>query len=148
MLLAEPKITVYGVCHSPILASYGITAPAGFPSPAADFVEEEIDLNKHLIPRPHSTYIVRAVGDSMVNAHILPNTLLVVDRSIKATNNRIVVAVIDNEFTIKRFVKNSSGIRLMPDSPNPKYQPIPITEDMNFSIWGTVIHIIIKALDV
>jgi DNA polymerase V len=132
----------------PVLPGYGFVANAGFPSPAADFVEEEIDLNKHLIPRPNSTYIVRAVGDSMINAHIPDNTLLVVDRSIKPVNNRIVVAVINNEFTIKRFIQNSSGIRLVPESPNPRYKPIPIVEGVDFSIWGVVTHIIIKAADV
>jgi DNA polymerase V len=132
----------------PVLPGYGFVANAGFPSPAADFVEEEIDLNKYLIPRPNATYIVRAVGDSMINAHIPDNTLLVVDRSIKPVSNRIVVAIINNEFTIKRFIQNSSGIRLVPESPNPRYKPIPIVEGMDFSIWGVVTHIIIKATDV
>ena len=143
----EPQITFHAISgiHSPILACYGSMVQAGFPSPASDFLEDDIDLNQLLIPRPNSTYLVRVTGNSMVNAHIPEGALLVVDRSVKPANNRIVVAVINNEFTVKRFIKNSSGIRLLPESPNPKYKPIPITEGMEFSIWGTVTNIIINA---
>ena len=149
-LTTEQKITIHAIAlnESPILASYGLVVQAGFPSPASDFLEEDIDLNHLLIQRPSSTYVVRATGDSMVNAHIPENALLIVDRSLKPTNNRIVVAVIDGEFTIKRFVKNSSGIRLMPESNNSKHKPIPITDEMDFSIWGVVTQIIINAANV
>jgi DNA polymerase V len=77
----------------------------------------------------------------MIEAHIPDQSLLVVDRSIKPANGNIIVAIVNGEFTVKRFIKNSSGIRLMPA--NPKYKPIVITEDMEFAVWGTVTKIII-----
>lgn len=116
--------------------------PAGFPSPAADYMEESIDLEQYLRPNPVSTFIVRCKGDSMIDAHITPDCLLVVDKSLSASNNKIVVAVVNGEFVLKYFIKNSSGIRLMPA--NKKYNPIPITEEMDFSIWGVVTKIIIN----
>ena len=79
----------------------------------------------------------------MIDAHITPNSLLIVDKSVTPVNNKIVVAVVNGEFLLKYFIKNSSGIRLMPA--NKKYPPIPITEDMDFSIWGTVTKIILNA---
>lgn len=123
------------------LRYYDYAIPAGFPSPAADYLMEEIDLSKELMPHPLSTFIVKVTGDSMIDAHILPGSKLVVDRSIKPHSNSIVVATINGEFTVKRFIKNSSGIRLLPA--NPRYQPIPITEGMEFSVWGVVTQILI-----
>ncbi len=143
----KPDITFHKIAfhETSILTGFGIDVQAGFPSPAGDYLEEEINLNQYLIPRPNSTFIVRVKGDSMLNAHIPDNSLLVVDKSVKPVNNRIVVAIVNNEFTVKRFIKNSSGIRLLPESPNPKYKPIPITDEMDFRIWGTVTSIIINA---
>ena len=129
---------------NPITAMYGGSVQAGFPSPAADYMEEDIDFNKLLCPRPSSTVVVRATGESMIGAFIPDQAYLIVDKSIKPANNCIVVAIVNGEFTIKRFIKNSSGIRLM--SANPKFQPIPITDDMEFTIWGTVTKIIIDPL--
>ena len=82
----------------------------------------------------------------MAEANIPDNALLIVDRSIKPLNNMIVIAVVNGEFTVKRFIRNSSGIRLMPA--NSKYPPMPITEDMDFRVWGTVTQIIINAYTV
>ena len=127
--------------ENPIMSLYAGPVKAGFPSPAADYMEDDIDFNKLLCPRPSSTVIVKAEGESMAGAYIPDQAYLVVDKSIKPSNNCIVVAIVNGEFTIKRFIKNSSGIRLMPA--NPKFEPIPITEDMDFSIWGTVTKIII-----
>ena len=147
-LIAQPtpSLQVFNIrqTENPILSLYAGSVPAGFPSPAADYMEEEIDFNKLLCPRPSSTIVIRATGESMVGAFIPDQAYLVVDRSIKPVNNNIIVAVVNGELTIKRFIKNSSGIRLMPA--NPKYQPIPITGDMEFSIWGTVTKIIIDPL--
>jgi len=116
---------------------------AGFPSPAADYIEDDINLADYLAPNPVSIYLVRVVGDSMMDAHIPNNSLLIVDKSIHPRNNQIVVASINGEFTVKRLIKNGSGIRLMPA--NTKYPPIPITEEMDFRVWGTVTRIIIDA---
>jgi DNA polymerase V len=126
------------------LRMYDVSIPAGFPSPAADYREEEIDFNHLLRPRPSSTFVIKVDGNSMIEAHIPDQSWLVVDRSIKPASGNIVVAVVNSEFTVKRFIKNSSGIRLMPA--NPKYNPIVITEDMDFIVWGTVTKIIIDPL--
>lgn len=124
----------------------GGSVPAGFPSPAADYLEEEIDFNQYLKPRPNATFVIRVKGDSMIDAHIPDNALLIVDKSLKPSNNSIIIAVVDNEFTVKRLIKNSSGIRLMPA--NNKYKPIQITEDTDFRVWGVVTQIIIDAKNV
>ena len=140
-----PEIEILNYQTNPILIRYyDTTVPAGFPSPAMDYMEEEIDFNHYLRPRPSSTFIIRVKGESMIEANIPDNALLIVDKSLKPANNMIVVAIVNGEFTVKRFVKNSSGIRLMPA--NPKFNPIPITEGMDFAIWGTVTKIIIDTL--
>ena len=146
ILVEKEEVKIYRVISSSCvtLEQYYGAVPAGFPSPAADYIMEEIDLSKELMPRPLSTFIVKVTGDSMIEAHIPPNARLVVDRSIKPRNNSIVVAVVNSEFTVKRFFKNSSGIRLMPA--NARYLPIPITEGMEFSVWGVVTQIIIDPL--
>ncbi len=132
---------------APILSSkipvilYRSCIPAGFPSPAQDYMEEEIDLQKLLIDHPLSTFLVRVKGDSMINANIPENALLVVDRSLKPHHNNIVVAVINGEFTVKRLLKKRSGIVLQAE--NPSYPPIIIAEGMDFMIWGVVTKIII-----
>jgi DNA polymerase V len=142
----QPEILFYRPIDTECvtLRVYGSSVPAGFPSPAADYIMEEIDLGKELIPKPLSTFVVRVTGDSMIDAHIPPQSRLVVDRSLKPRNNSIVVAVVNGEFTVKRFFKNSSGIRLMPA--NKKYHPIPITEGMEFSVWGIVTQILIDPI--
>jgi DNA polymerase V len=139
--------TLYRVAdESPIMARYAQSVSAGFPSPAADYLEEEINFNTYLMPHPNASFVMKVEGDSMIQANIPNNALIIVDRSIKPTNNKIVVAIVNGEITVKRFIQNSSGIRLMPA--NPKYNPIPITEDMDFRIWGTVTKIIVDALTV
>jgi DNA polymerase V len=130
--------------NNTVFPLYDARIPAGFPSPAADFLEEEIDLNKLLNPHPQASFIVRVKGDSMIDACIPDGAWLVVDRSIKPANNRIVVAWLNGEFTVKRYICNSSGVRLMPA--NDKYPPMPITEGMDFLIWGTVSKILIDTL--
>ncbi|MEO7141102.1 MAG: translesion error-prone DNA polymerase V autoproteolytic subunit [Ferruginibacter sp.] len=132
--------------ESPIAARYAQSVAAGFPSPAADYAEEEINFNTLLMPHPNATFVMRVQGDSMVEANIPDNSLIVVDRSIKPSNNMIVVAIVNGEITVKRFIKNSSGVRLMPA--NAKFKPLPITEEMDFRVWGTVTKIIIDALTV
>jgi DNA polymerase V len=116
--------------------------PAGFPSPASDYMEEEIDLKKYLQPNPTSIFIAKAVGDSMINAPIPNNSLLVVDKSLKPKNNSIVIASVNGEHTVKHFVKTRTGIFLAPN--NPLYRPVKITKDIDFAIWGVVTHVIIN----
>jgi DNA polymerase V len=114
---------------------------AGFPSPAGDYVESEIDLAEILVPHPSSTFFVRVNGDSMKDASIPDGALLVVDKSLRATSGKIVVAIVNGEFTIKRLVKTPRSWVLHPE--NHAYMPIQITEEMRFEVWGVVTKIII-----
>lgn len=113
---------------------------AGFPSPALDFVDASIDLNKHLIKHPSATFYGRVKGDSLKNAGIDNGDLLIIDRSIEPTNGKIAVCFIDGEFTAKRIQLNKKEIWLIPENEN--YNPIRVTEDNNFLIWGIVTHVI------
>lgn len=125
---------------------FPVFVPAGFPSPAADYIEEEIDLNKFLKGNSASTYIIRVIGDSMIGAHITDNALLVVDRSAKPVHNSIVLASINGESTVKRLCIRDGIKSLIPA--NPKYKPIEITDDMEVKIEGVVTNIIINAKQV
>src|SRR5687768_9790394 len=115
---------------------------AGFPSPASDYMEEDIDLKKYLQPNPTSIYLARAKGQSMVNAHIPDDSLVVIDKSLKPKNNSIVIASLQGEFVIKHFIKTHAGIFLAPN--NPSFKPVRITPGMDFSVWGVVTHVIIN----
>jgi DNA polymerase V len=115
---------------------------AGFPSPAADYMEEDIDLKKYLQPNPTAVYLARVQGDSMINDHIPNDSIVVIDKSIKPTNNSIVVATLEGENLIKHFVTTQTGRFLT--SSNPAYRPVRITDEMDFAIWGVVTHVIIK----
>ena len=110
--------------------------PAGFPSPADDHAEKRLDLNEYLIDQSESTFFVRIKGDSMIDAGILDNDVVIVDRSKSAAINDIVLASIDGEFTVKVLAKNSEGPYLMPA--NKEYKPIHIKSDSEFEIWGVV----------
>jgi len=129
-----------------LIPFYPVFIPAGFPSPAADYIEEEIDLNKFLKGNSLSTYIIRVQGDSMIGAHITDNSLLVVDKAVKPRHNSIVVASINGEVTVKRLSMMDGIISLIPA--NVQYKPIVITEEMNFEIKGVVTNIIINAKQV
>lgn len=115
---------------------------AGFPSPADDYIEDRIDLNRELIRNPSSTFFGRVNGDSMINAGIGDGDLIVIDKSIEPRDGSIVVCVIDGEFTVKRFQKINGEIFLMPE--NEKYKAIKITNENDFRVWGTVTYTIKK----
>ena len=119
---------------------------AGFPSPANDYLEERIDLNREIIRHPHSTFIIDCEGDSMINAFIPPKSRLVIDRSIKPQNGDIVLAILNGEFTVKYFKKNDFKCWLIPA--NKKYPDIEVTPEMEMQVWGVVIHILINPNDV
>ena len=114
--------------------------PAGFPSPAEDYKQESLDLNRHLIKNPASTYFVKVSGDSMVKAGIHPGDLLVVDRSLEAADKKIVIANINGELTVKRIRIFSSRVVLEPENDN--YQPQELTEGEDLQIWGVVTNVI------
>ena len=109
---------------------------AGFPSPAEDHLEQRLDLNSLVIENPSATFFVRVAGESMKDAGITDGDILVVDRSIEVWENRIVVAVIDSEFTIKRFTRQSESVVL--EAENPDYPAIKITPETDFAVWGVV----------
>jgi len=124
-----------------------ITAPlfncrvsAGFPSPADDYIEQALDLNQLLIQKPAATFFVRAEGDSMIGAGIHNNDILVVDRSLEAVPNKVVICALDGELTVKRLVSKQGRLVLMAE--NPLYPDIPIHEDIDMTIWGVVTNVI------
>ena len=109
--------------------------PAGFPSPADDF-HETFDIVSHIVKHPTATFFMRVAGDSMTGAGIFDGDLVVVDRSLEAVSGDIVVAIIDGEFTIKRFRRSGSTVELVPE--NAKYRKITLHEGMELEIWGVV----------
>ncbi len=115
---------------------------AGFPSPAENYIEETLDLNKHLIKNPPATFLVRVDGDSMINAGIHPGDIIVVDRSVEAKNNDVIIAIVDGQFTVKRLSVKNDKVALIPENPN--YQAIYILDEMEFEVWGKVISVIHK----
>ncbi len=113
---------------------------AGFPSPALDAPYEELDLTHFLIPNPASTFFIRATGDSMRDAGIFSNDVLIVDRSLEPSNGDVVLAAINGEFTVKRLFKKDDVVELRPE--NPRYPVLKIDEEMDFIVWGVVKKVI------
>lgn len=115
---------------------------AGFPSPAEDFKEVRISLDKELIENENATFYARVRGNSMIDANIEDGDLLVIDRSIETRNGKIAVCMIDGEFTIKRLKVEKDQIFLMPE--NNAFKPIKVTEDNELIVWGIVTYVIKK----
>ncbi|MBE7170555.1 MAG: translesion error-prone DNA polymerase V autoproteolytic subunit [Williamsia sp.] len=113
-----------------------------FPSPAREYTEPGIDLNKELIQHPHATFFMQVETDAMIDAHMPPGSLLVIDRAIPAKNGDIIVAVLSGAFTVRRLVKNEHTCWLYPA--NRQYREQKITPEMNMTIWGVVIQIIVN----
>lgn len=114
---------------------------AGDPSPADDGIEDKVDLNAYLIGNPADTFMVRAAGESMTGANIFQGDTLIVDRSLKPANGKIVVAAVDGQITVKRFDKDKRGtVSLLPE--NPDFSPIVLTEGNELTILGVVTNII------
>jgi DNA polymerase V len=128
------------------IALFSNKVHAGFPSPAMDYMEERIDLNKEFIKHPLATFIVECTGDSMINAFIPPKARLIVDRSVSPKSGDIVLAVLNGEFTVKFLKKNDYNCFLVPA--NSKYKEIKILPEMNMEVWGVVTSIITDAKDV
>ena len=131
------KTDNYTKCRVPLFLN---PVAAGFPAPTEDYIEGKIDLNRHLVKHPDSTFLVRVVGESMQDAGIHPRDLLVVDRSLEAISGKVVIAVVDGELTVKRLRKHRNKLWLMPENPN--FQPIEIGENMERHIWGVVTNVI------
>ena len=111
---------------------------AGFPSPADDYTEENIDLNEHLISNPFSTFFLRVKGDSMINAGIKDKDLIIVDKSLTARPGNIIIAMIDGEFTIKRLSIKNNELYLKAENHN--YPDFRFKNHINVQIWGVVIY--------
>lgn len=109
---------------------------AGFPSPADEYIEGYLDLNTRFIKHPSATFVVQVTGDSMVDAGIFAGDWLLVDKSLEATDGRIVIAAVNGELTVKRLSHKGGRLQLL--AANPEYEPIDITEDSELVIWGVV----------
>ena len=126
-----------------VSAGPGISSiSAGFPSPAEDFTELSISLDKHLIQHPAATFMAYANGNSMLHAGIHHGDILIIDRSLNARDGDIIIAVLYGEFTVKELSIINGTFLLIPK--NSQYSPIAISDDMNFEIWGVVIYSIRK----
>lgn len=120
----------------------GFSVPAGFPSPADEYLEPKLDLNRLLIKHPSATFFVRVQGESMINAGIHNGDILIVDRALEPRNGDIAVCVIDGEFTVKRLQLIEDELYLAPE--NGSYSPIKVTEFQDFKVWGVVTFVIHK----
>ena len=119
---------------------FDVSVPAGFPSPAGDYEELELNLNDYLIRNPEATFFIRVMGDSMIDAGIYEGDLLVVDRAENPKPGDIVLAIVFGEFSVKRLIKE--GDRFFLKAENPKYPLLEITTEMKFEVWGVIIHAI------
>jgi DNA polymerase V len=138
------KITI----HKPIFSA-SVEIPlisenlvAGFPSPAEDFKELRISLDKELVKNVDATFYARVRGNSMVDANIEDGDLLVIDRSIETRNGKIAVCMIDGEFTIKRLKVEKDCVYLMPE--NKLFKPMKVTHENELIVWGIVTYVIKK----
>jgi DNA polymerase V len=124
--------------ESVILPFFSSSVPAGFPSPADDYIEAGLDLNEYLVKHPSATYLARASGDSMTKAGILDGALLVVDKSITPKTGHIVIAAINGELTCKILDIEHRLLR----AANPSYPSVTLNEDLDLLIEGVVVHAI------
>lgn len=116
---------------------FSSTVAAGIPSFAEDHIEDTLDLNEYMVLRPDSTFMLRVEGESMKDAGIYPDDILVVDRSLSAAHKKIVIAAVNGELTVKRLYHRGGLIKLLPE--NPAYPEIPIESESDLVIWGVVI---------
>lgn len=122
------------------LLLYASRVPAGFPSPAEDYLDRPLDFNELLIVHPAATFAVRVTGESMTGIGIFPGDIAVVDRALTAQSGSIILAVLDGAFTIKILRRTAGRVSL--ESANPAYPPVEITEESQFEVWGVVRHAI------
>ena len=118
-----------------------VSAAAGFPSPAENYIEENLDIGKYLVNNIESTFFVRVSGDSMINVGIYNNDIMVVDKSLTPKNQSIVVASLNGELVIKKFLKDKQG-KCYLKSENENYPKIILDSKMETTIWGVATHVI------
>lgn len=136
------KVTLLQPVDSPLeLPVYETTVPAGFPSPAQEYLGDTMDLNDYLIKNKTASFIAKVEGNSMIDAGIFEGDLVIVDRALTAKNRDIVIAAVNNEFTIKRL-STKDGIQLIPE--NKDYEPIVMSGENELVIWGVVTALIRK----
>lgn len=126
----------------PGLPLYLSPVEAGFPSPAEDYLDKQLNLHTHIIKHESATFFLKAHGLSMINAGIHDGDLLVVDRAISAEHNKVVIAALDGELTVKRLVRRHDKVLLVPE--NPDFPEIDITEREHVHIWGVVTYVVHK----
>ena len=122
------------------LVEQGISA--GFPSPADDFKETRISLDRELVKNKEATFYARVIGDSMIGAGLDDGDLLIIDRSKNPENGKIAICLVDGEFTVKRIKKEKEKLYLIPE--NKKYKVIELKEENELIIWGVVEYVIKK----
>ena len=138
------KIEIFELTNKKIyLPVASAKVEAGFPSPAAEYEDAQLDINDIVVTNPAATFYVRVKGNSMIDANIHDGDILVVDRSMEAIHGKIVIAVVDGEFTVKTLYKKDGDIKLIPA--NPDYPEILIKDEQELEIWGVVSYIIYKA---
>lgn len=144
LIILVVMIEIYNIDLSStlLLPLFSSRVPAGFPSPAEDYIENNLDLNKYLIQHPSSTFFIKITGLSMIDANINPEDILIIDRSIKVKNNDVVLAILEGAFTVKRLKIINDKAFLYPE--NTSYKPIEISAGMDFEVWGKVIWSIHK----
>jgi DNA polymerase V len=136
------KVTILQPVDSQLeLPVYETTVPAGFPSPAQEYLGDTMDLNDYLIKNKTASFIAKVEGNSMIDAGIFEGDLVVVDRALTAKNRDIVIAAVNHEFTIKRL-STKEGIKLIPE--NKEYEPIVMSGENELVIWGVVTALIRK----
>jgi DNA polymerase V len=116
----------------------GSSVPAGFPSPADDYLDRALDFNELLIENPAATFAVRIDGESMTGVGMFPGDIAVINRAKAPVNGSVVLALVDGDFTVKRYRVRDGVITLQPE--NPRYPDIEIKDGMDFEVWGTVCH--------
>jgi len=141
--LMQPASLNPSIVERPIYSGTVSAGQSGFPSPAQDYEQNRVDLNKSYIDNPPATFFFQVAGDSMKDVGIFDGSTLIVDRSIKPKSSSIVVAVLDGELMVKRFYKRGGVVKLL--SENPVYAPIDLTEGQELVIWGVVTFIITGA---
>lgn len=135
------KKTLLPAAQKPIVLPFFLSKiSAGFPSPADDFIERHLDLNELLIKHPAATFFVKVQGESMINAGIHDNDILVVDRSLTAENGTIIIGTLNGEFLVKRLKKYAGRMGLFAE--NVQFKPIFINDSDNFEVWGVVTNVI------
>ena len=145
MLLNQSRpLTIFNPEPSDSLGAtfYDTGISAGFPAPAEDFSQQRLSLDSELVKNKDTTFYARVSGQSMIGAGLDDNDLLVIDRSLQPSNNKIAVCFLDGEFTVKRLRVDENEIWLQPENPN--YPIIKITDDNDFVIWGIVTNVIKK----